>query len=207
MAQDKRPDEQDPRPEDRPGGPDEDDRAATDPQADTPDRPPQTEPAESPEAEERPDADELFARLQRVTADYRNFQRRARKKEAEAREMANDALIKDLLGVLDDMERALAAARANHDEDDPFLTGMQMVHDNLLRTLGNYGLKPIEAAGQPFDPELHSAVQQIPSAEHPPQTVLQELQTGYRLKQRTLRPSVVVVSGPGEEEQSDQEEQ
>lgn len=164
------------------------------PQADATQAGPADAAAGEPPAEGPGDPQALYERLQRVTADFMNFQRRAQKKEAQAREMANDALLKDLLGVLDDMERALAAARANHPADDPLLTGMQMVHDNLVATLGRYGLEAIAAENQPFDPELHQAVQQVPAPDHPPQTVVQELQKGYRLKQRTLRPSMVVVS-------------
>ncbi|HUS48355.1 MAG TPA: nucleotide exchange factor GrpE, partial [Phycisphaerae bacterium] len=73
--------------------------------------------------------DDLLSRLQRVSADYLNYQKRVQKDVARAREFANEELIKALLGVLDDMERALAAARENHARDDPLLAGMQLVHD------------------------------------------------------------------------------
>ena len=138
--------------------------------------------------------DDLLARLQRLSADYLNYQKRVQRDIAEAREFANEELIKSLLGVLDDMERALDAARANHAEDDPLLEGMQLVHDKAFETLGKFGLSAIEAAGRPFDPEKHSAMMQQASDEHPPQTVLQELQKGYLLKGRTIRPARVVVS-------------
>ena len=159
-------------------------------------QPPQQE-APAPEPDEHPPAaerDDLLARLQRVSADYLNYQKRVQRDLAQAREFANEDLIKALLSVLDDMERALEAARANHGEDDPLLTGMQLVHDNALTTLGRFGLASIDAQSQPFDPEKHSAVQQMPSADHPAQTVVQELQKGYTLKGRTIRPSMVVVS-------------
>jgi len=138
--------------------------------------------------------DDLLARLQRLSADYLNYQKRVQRDISEAREFANEELIKSLLGVLDDMERALDAARANHAEDDPLLQGMQLVHDKAFETLGKFGLSAIEAAGRPFDPEKHSAMMQQPSDEYPPQTVLQELQKGYMLKGRTIRPASVVVS-------------
>ena len=100
----------------------------------------------------------------------------------------------------------MEAARKTHDEDDPLLQGMQLVHDKALETLGKFGLERIEAEGRPFDPDEHSAMMQEPSVEHPPQTVLRELQKGYRLKGRTLRPSSVTVSkAPDSEDQEPDE--
>jgi molecular chaperone GrpE len=181
-----------PPPADQPSG---GDRPADRPTGDQPPpRPAPTEEAPQQPADAQAERDDLLARLQRVSADYLNYQKRAQRDIAQAREFANDQLIKALLEVLDDMERALEAARANHDTDDPLLTGMQLVHDNALRTLGRFGLKAIEAEGRPFDPDRHRAMVQQPSAEHPPQTVLKELQKGYELKGRTLRPAGVVIS-------------
>jgi len=138
--------------------------------------------------------DDLLERLQRVSADYLNYQKRSQRDVAQAREFANEQLIKSLLPVLDDMERALSAAQANHRQDDPMLSGMQLVHDKSLETLGRFGLEVIEAVGKEFNPDKHSAMMQQPSDDHPPQTVLQELQKGYLLKNRTIRPSAVIVS-------------
>ena len=149
--------------------------------------------------EEKPD---LLDRLKRLGADYQNYQKRAQRDMAQAREFANEELIKSLLSVLDDMERALAAARENHADDDPLLMGMQLVHDKTLETLGKFGLAAIEAAGKPFDPDRHLAVLQQPSDLLPPQTVLDELQKGYTLKGRTLRPASVVVSKAPDEDES-----
>jgi len=144
--------------------------------------------------------DDLLERLQRVSADYLNYQKRVQREAAQAREFASEQLVKALLPVLDDMERALGAARSNHEEGDPFLTGMQLVHDKAMETLGRVGLTAIQAEGKPFDPELHSAMMQQPTDEHPPQTVLTEVVRGYRLKGRTLRPSgVVVATAPSQE--------
>ncbi|MBS3733476.1 MAG: nucleotide exchange factor GrpE [Phycisphaerae bacterium] len=147
----------------------------------------------------RAERDGLLQRLQRLSADYRNYQKRVQRDIAHARDYANEELIKSMLAVLDDMERALTAARENHDEDDPLLKGMQIVHDNALATLEKFGVERIAAEGEPFDPDLHQAVMQQP-ADEPAMTVLQEVQTGYRLKGRTIRPSSVIVSqGPGAE--------
>ena len=132
--------------------------------------------------------------MQRVSADYLNYQKRVQRDIEQAHEFANEQLIKELLSVLDDMERVLAAARGDHGEDNPLYTGMQLVHDKAMATLGRFGLSTIEAVGKPFDPDLHAAMMQEQSADYSPQTVLRELVKGYRLKGRTIRPSGVVVS-------------
>jgi len=148
--------------------------------------------------------DDLLARLQRVSADYLNYQKRAQRDLDAAREYANESLMRALLAVLDDMERALAAAREGRDENDPLLAGMQMVHDKATETLGRFGLSVIEAEGKPFDPEHHAAMMQQPSEKHPPQTVLTELVKGYQLKGRTIRPAGVIVSSePGADDEDD----
>lgn len=134
----------------------------------------------------------------RMMADYQNYQKRAAKETAAAREFANESMMKELLGVLDDMERGLDAAAENHDTDDPLLVGMQLVHDKLLDALRKFGLELIPAVGLPFDPEKHSAMMQEESDEFPPMTVISELQKGYELKGRTLRPSAVIVSKEAE---------
>jgi molecular chaperone GrpE len=157
--------------------------------------PPATETAESLRAER----DDLLARLQRVSADYLNYQKRVQRDIADAREFANAELITSLLAVLDDMERALEAARANHSAEDPLLVGMQLVYDKALGTLAKFGLSAIQAAGEPFDPYKHRALHHQPSDAHPPGVVLAELQKGYQLKGRVIRPASVVVSGRDEQ--------
>lgn len=138
--------------------------------------------------------DDLLSRLQRVSADYLNYQKRVQRDIEEGREYANAELIKSLLGVLDDMERGLDAARANHGADDPLLVGMELVHHKALETLGRFDLSVIACVGEAFNPARHSAIVQEESGEHPPMTVTRELQRGYLLKGRTLRPAMVAVS-------------
>ena len=147
----------------------------------------------------RAERDDLLARLQRVSADFLNYQKRVKKDIAQARQFANESLIKSLLVVLDDMDRALATAAANAKPDDPLLTGMRLVREKAMQTLAQFGLAPIEAVGRPFDPDHHAAVAQENTDEHPPNTVVRELQKGYTLRERTIRPSMVIVSKlPGE---------
>jgi molecular chaperone GrpE len=167
------------------------------PGPDAPDRPGPPEPAEAPGGELeslRRERDDLMGRLQRLAADYQNYQKRSAKEQQQARQFANEGLMKELLGVLDDMERALEAARENHPPEDPLLVGTEMVHGKFLAALKHCGLEPIDAEGQPFDPQRHSAMMQEPTDQAEPMTVLRVLQRGYELKGRTLRPAAVVVA-------------
>ncbi|MFA6132942.1 MAG: nucleotide exchange factor GrpE [Phycisphaerae bacterium] len=138
--------------------------------------------------------DDLLARLQRVSAEFMNYQKRVQRDITEAREYANADLIKSFLVVLDDMDRGLKAAMVNHAADDPLLVGMELVYNKAFEILGRYGLSVIKAEGEHFDPEKHSALMQQPSDKCPPNTVLTELQRGFQLKGRTIRPAAVVVS-------------
>ena len=85
-------------------------------------------------------------------------------------------------------------ARQNHAENDPLLAGMELVHNKALQTLERFGLTRISTQEELFDPERHSALMEQPSDRHAPRTVIQELQAGYQLKGRTIRPASVVVS-------------
>jgi molecular chaperone GrpE len=180
-------------------------------QTDAPEAGDVSDPREAPEARLDPMAelqserDDLLNRLQRVSADYVNYQKRTAREVEQARTFANEQLIKALLAVLDDMERALEAARENRNADDPLLKGMQIVHDKALETLGQFGLEPIEAEGQPFDPDRHQALMRQPSDQAEPMTVLSVAQKGYSLKGRTLRPAGVVVATAPEAEPSQPE--
>ena len=162
------------------------------------------EPVEAEPLTPEQERDDLLSRLQRLAADYQNYQKRVQKDVAHAREFANESLMKSLLAVLDNMEHALASAKENHGDDDPFLTGMQLVHENMLDVLGQNGLAPIEADGKEFDPEKHQALMQQESDEVAPMTVLQELQRGYELKGRTLRPASVIVAKAPEADADDE---
>ena len=161
-----------------------------------------TDPLEAAQAER----DDLLAKYQRVRADYQNYQKRAQRDIERSRQFANDDLIKALLPVIDDMARALAAARENHGQDDPLFTGMQLVHDKACETLGRFGVKAIEAEGKPFDPDRHTAMMQQPADDCEPNTVLQEVQRGYELRGRTIRPASVVVSKAPDVETDEQED-
>ena len=137
--------------------------------------------------------DEYLDLLQRVRADYANYQKRILKEIDTARRYAAQPLVLDLLSVVDNLERALQAAESGNNSAG-LLDGIRMVNQQLQGALTRHGLQPIAAVGLPFDPEQHEALMEQPSAEKPPRTVLQEFQKGYRWHERVVRPSKVVVS-------------
>ncbi|MBX6316555.1 MAG: nucleotide exchange factor GrpE [Isosphaeraceae bacterium] len=136
--------------------------------------------------------DEYLDQLQRTRADFLNYQKRARAQADADRAYAIGNLALDLLGVLDNFERALEAARAAG--ASAIVEGLDLVHKQLLATLAKHGVEPIPALGQPFDPNLHEAIAQQADAEHPEGTVVAELGKGYKIRDRVLRPSRVAVS-------------
>jgi molecular chaperone GrpE len=171
---------------------------------------PEAQPAAPETARAEPDAvetltaerEDLLNRLARLGADYQNYQKRIQRDLNVAREYANEGLIKDILAVLDDVERAIQAAEKDHPPDDPLLAGVRLVYDKALTVLGRHGLKRIVAVGQPFDPARHEALMQQVSDQFDVPTVLQQILSGYELKERVLRPAKVIVSKPPEEEQA-----
>ncbi|WP_152050172.1 nucleotide exchange factor GrpE [Tautonia marina] len=136
--------------------------------------------------------DDYLEQLRRSQADFLNFQKRSRSQAEADRVYAAAPLANDLLSVIDNFERAIDAARQSGAEG--IITGLDMVHKQLLDTLAKHGIEPITALGQPFDPNIHEALMQQPSSDHPEGTVVAELSRGYRLQDRVLRPSRVAVS-------------
>ncbi len=138
--------------------------------------------------------DQFRTLAQHTRADFENYQKRLQRDLATERRYAQTPLALDLLATLDNLERAMAAAKQAQ-ETGPLVQGVQMVHAQLLDVLRRHGVSRIEAQGQPFDPNLHQAVMQTPSAE-PPNTVVQTLEQGYQIHDRVLRPARVAVSAP-----------
>jgi molecular chaperone GrpE len=136
--------------------------------------------------------DDLKDQLLRSRAEFANYQRRA-KQQAEAEKLyAVGDLARDLLEAIDNLERATEALRSSTSEG--ITAGLEMVQKQLLATLAKYGVEPIKALEQPFDPNFHDALLQQPSTEHPEGTVVAELGKGYKIHDRVLRPSKVAVS-------------
>jgi len=139
------------------------------------------------------DRDELRDLAQRTRADFENYQKRMQRDLAQERRYAHGPLANDLLPALDNLDRAMAAAK-QAGESGPLVQGVVMVQSQLLDLLRRHGITRIEAEGKPFDPNLHQAVMQQPSESVPPGTVLQVLEQGYAIHERVLRPARVVVS-------------
>ncbi len=134
-------------------------------------------------------------RALRTQAELENYRKRAARQIDEERRYANVPLIRDLLPVWDNMGRAIEAGEKTN-QSAGLLEGFKLVADQLENVLQQHHCEKIDALGQPFDPNLHQAITQQPSREHPPNTVLGVTQTGFRLHDRVIRPSQVIVSGP-----------
>lgn len=182
----------------------------TEPEAEEKDSPVAREPAEqtasstSPEPESGDDGSEgLQADLDRFRdlalrsqADFENYKKRSTREKEEAIKYANSSLLERLIAIVDNFELGLEAARAEG-EKSPVFSGMSMVLKQLMDFLTDNGLQPIDATGQKFDPNLHEAIAHEPSEEFPEGVVVRQTRRGYRMKDRLLRPSSVVVSrGP-----------
>ncbi|MGA2699807.1 MAG: nucleotide exchange factor GrpE [Isosphaeraceae bacterium] len=136
--------------------------------------------------------DELKNQVLRIQADFANYQKRARQQAEEVRTYAIGSLAQDVLGGIDNLERAIEALRSSANEG--ITSGLDMVQKQLLGILAKYGVEPIAALEQPFDPNFHEAIMQQPSDQHPEGTVVAELGKGYKIHDRVLRPSKVAVS-------------
>lgn len=140
-------------------------------------------------------AEENWDRLVRLSADFENYKKRAARERQEAAKFANESLLQKLLPVLDNFEMALAAAQsAQVDGVKSLQDGVTMILQQFRQTLLEAGLEEIEAAGKPFDPNLHEAVSQQDSAEVPEGNVLIQLRRGYKFRERLLRPASVIVA-------------
>jgi len=148
--------------------------------------------------------DQLTNTLVRRQADFDNYKKRVERERAEDRQRATTVLIEQLLPVLDAFERALAAHGDPSYEE--YRKGFEMIYRQILDVLGRYGVEPIEAVGQPFDPHVHHAVDRVESAEHDDETVVLEHQRGYRLRDVVLRPAMVRVSYRPEEPAAEPEQ-
>jgi molecular chaperone GrpE len=135
--------------------------------------------------------DEYLDSLQRLKAEFDNYRKRTAREQASFASRANESLLKELLPILDDLERALEAAEEH--EEAKLEEGVRLVHRALEEALRKQGLEVIETDG-PFDPHVHEALLTQPGDEAEPGSVLQVLQKGYRLGDRVLRPARVVVA-------------
>jgi len=141
----------------------------------------------------RKEKDETFARLQRVYADYANFQKRVPKQISDAVAYERERLLKSLLPLLDNFERTLQAEGSTQNVE-ALLKGVAIIRDQMLGVLKTHGVEPIQAVGEKFDPERHEAMLRKSDPAQPDDVVLEEYQKGYKLEDRILRPSRVAVN-------------
>jgi len=134
--------------------------------------------------------DSLLDRLARAQAEFENARRRASKEQQDFRDYASFDTIKSLLPVLDSFERALQTKSEAAD----FRSGVELIYKQLQDALVKLGVRPIPAKGEPFDPRYHEAIEMVESTDAPDHEVLEELQRGYKFKDRLLRPAMVKVA-------------
>lgn len=142
----------------------------------------------------------------RAQAECANISKRLRQEYSESLKMAGMGLARSLLPVLDSFDRTLSSL-GDSGSDDPVAQGVRLISDQLTKTLRDHGIKPIEAVGKTFDPSLHEALMQDRESDVPPNTVTQELERGYTMNDRVLRPSKVAVTVGADSEPQDAEEE
>jgi molecular chaperone GrpE len=131
----------------------------------------------------------------RLYAEFDNFKKRSLRELKDFRKFANESLIRELLTVVDNLERAIASSEENQNGAEKcIIEGVEMTHKEILRILEKNNTTPVEAMGRPFDPNYHEAVGQEESSEHDNNTVVREFQKGYLLHDRLIRPAMVIVS-------------
>jgi molecular chaperone GrpE len=129
-----------------------------------------------------------------VSAEFDNYKKRSAREMKDLAKFANESIAKELLLVVDNLERAIASASERCNPDDPLVQGVEMTLKDTLKLLERHQVVPIESLGKPFDPTFHQAMMQMEVEDRPANTVVQELQKGYMLHDRLLRPSLVAVS-------------
>jgi molecular chaperone GrpE len=135
---------------------------------------------------------DTYERLLRTAADFDNYRKRTRREIDDAALKARETVLKEMLPVIDNLERALSAVQGA--PGGGIVDGVKLVLRQFASALERFEVKPIEAIGQPFDPAFHEAITQIPTRDHPSGTVVAEMQRGYTIGSRLLRPSLVAVA-------------
>ncbi len=149
------------------------------------------------EAKEK-ETGETYDRLLRISAEFDNYKKRSSREMEEFRKFANQSLIKEMLSVVDNLGLAMNSTNGHKAIDKDLLQGLEMTYKEILKVFEKFAVKPIDANGKPFDPTFHEAVMQEETNDSPKNTVINELQRGYMIHDRLLRPSMVVVAKPKE---------
>ena len=140
----------------------------------------------------RRERDELHDRLLRAAAEFDNYRKRTERERREWSDAAATEVVQDLLPAIDDLERALAATSATPDR--ALRDGVVLIHRQLLDALRRRGVQPIDAIGQPFDPQWHESVASEPAGDRPDGEITDEIRRGYRIGDRLVRPAMVKVA-------------
>ena len=147
-------------------------------------------------AQVRKEAADEQDRLLRLSAEFENYKKRMNRQSDEFKKYANESLLKELLTVVDNLERAICSTNGDRsaEKEGCVVEGVEMTLNEILKILEKFNVEPIEAKGRPFDPTYHEAMMQEETDEYPENTVINELQRGYMIHERLLRPAMVVVS-------------
>ena len=129
----------------------------------------------------------------RTLADMENLRKRTQREKEELAKFANENILREILSVIDNLERAVEHAE-QAENDTGLLEGIQMTLTQFNQVLNQFGVKPVEAVGRPFDPAFHQAMGQLESDEYPANTIVQQIQKGYQLNERLLRPAFVMLA-------------
>jgi molecular chaperone GrpE len=148
--------------------------------------------------------DALWDKYLRLCADFDNARKRWEKERQGLVEYANYSLVKELIIVVDELEHALVAVK-EHAKDNPIVKGIEIIHLNLIKILKKEGVEVIQAKGEKFNPHVHEIIAQRQSDETPEHTVLEEVQKGYKYKDKLLRTAKVVIAAESSSEQETQE--
>jgi molecular chaperone GrpE len=154
-----------------------------------------SEPPADPIAEAKAEAARMKDQWVRTAADFDNYRKRARKEVEDSRKSGREDLLKDLLPVFDNLERAIQSAQ-RATEIKPVADGLAMVVKQFVDVVGRAGITKVATVGVSFDPQVHEAIQQVETDEHPPGTVVSEIQAGYMQGERLVRAAMVVVAKP-----------
>ncbi|MEZ4485347.1 MAG: nucleotide exchange factor GrpE [Syntrophotaleaceae bacterium] len=143
-------------------------------------------------AESQAEAQKNWDLYLRERAELDNYRKRMQREKEDLARCANENLLREMLPILDNLERAVSHAEQN--QEGGLLEGVQMTLDQFRKTMERFGVVPVAAVGEPFSPEFHEAMGQMESSEHAPNTVMQEMQKGYTLNDRLLRPALVMIA-------------
>ncbi len=142
------------------------------------------------------EAKQSYDRYLRVSADFENYKKRSAREMDDFHKFANQSLVKELLPIVDNLELAIKSAKENKNVDNSLLDGVGLTLKEILKIFEKYNVKPIEALGKTFDPKYHEAVMREETDKHPENVITNEMQKGYLIHDRLLRPSMVVVAAP-----------